>query len=215
MQFGIALFCICMNNIASADLAIAFSIDNGVNFVDQVEATAGDQLTIGIYLRETDPVNERLLVDEGIISFGFDLTRSNPGLGTIVDPVVNSEFDFVNHDVTTATGFEWEYGESLGSGIKGANVLLGSFQFDIASPGTSTMTVEDRLLGSGTGNASWYTPSFADIDEQIFGTGASNSFGFTIHAVSAVPEPNSITLFGLLMTGFAVVRRRVRNRRPV
>ncbi len=68
-------------------------------------------------------------------------------------------------------------------------------------------TVADRLIGSGFGNASWLTPSFSVLDEDIFGTAAANTFPFSINAV-AVPEPSSFVLVLGCIVGIAIGRRR-------
>ena len=118
-----------------------------------------------------------------------------------------TEFDFENHNNTTANGFEWEFGQSAGTGVQGNAVLLGSFRFDSVADGTTLMTIEDRLPGTGVGNANWITPTFNILDEQIFGTGASGSVQFSIDSSSAVPEPSSLALLNCLF-GWSLVRRR-------
>ncbi len=189
----------------SADLVLSFSSDSGGTFFNDFNVTAGDSLTIGIYAQETNPNVE--LSTEGLVSFGFDLTSAPTTLGSISNATVNPLFDFENHNVTTASGFEWEYGEIAGTGIMGTTILLGTFQFDTIADGATLFTVEDRLPGAGIGNATWITPSFNVLDEQFFGAGAANNFQFTINA-SSVPEPNSMLLMAAACAGFVSRRHR-------
>jgi hypothetical protein len=196
---------VCCCKPAIADLILGFSIDDGGSFANSFDVEVGASLAIGIYLQQTDP--DTVLTDDGIVSWGFDLTRAPASLGTISNPSVNPVFDFENHNVTTATGFEWEYSETASSGIKGNAILLGGFQFDSTAKGISLFTVEDRLVGSGVGNASWVTSSFDFLDEEIFGTGAADTYQFSITATSAVPEPSSFVMLSCI-AGLAIGRRR-------
>ena len=84
---------------------------------------------------------------------------------------------------------------------------MGSFQFDSTAEGVSMFTIEDRLVGAGAGNASWVTSSFGFLNEQIFGSGAADTFQFSINATSAVPEPSSFVLLGCF-AGLVIGRRR-------
>ncbi len=190
---------------ASAELVLSFSADNGGTFINDFNVTAGDSLTIGIYAQETNANVE--LSTEGLVSFGFDLTSAPTTLGSISNATVNPLFDSESHNVITASGFEWEFGETANTGIKGNAVLLGSFQFDTTANGMTLFTVGDRLVGSGLENASWLTPSFSFLDEQIFGAGAANNFQFTINT-SSVPEPSSMLLMAAACAGFVSRRHR-------
>ncbi len=190
--------------LVSAELVIGFSVNNGGSFSNSFDVVTGQSLTVGLYLQQTNP--DTVLTDEGIVAWGLGLTSAPTNLGTISNRMVNPLFDFENHNVTTASGFEWEYGETANTGIKGTSVLLGSLQFDTTADGTTLFTVGDRLVGTGAVNASWLTPSFSFLDEQIFGAGATNDFRFSINA-SAVPEPSSFAMFSCI-AGLAICRRR-------
>lgn len=198
----------CLNSQVGADLVLGFSVDNGTTFSNDFNITTGDNLTIDIFARETSPNNE--LSSGGLVAFGFDLTSSPTGLGLISDATRNPLFDFENHNVPTATGFEWEYGESANTGIGNGgdgSVFLGNFQFNSTADGTTVFTIEDRSVGSGVGNANWITPTFDILDEQFFGPGAAGSFQFSINA-SAVPEPSTFTMCAGASMFFLMRRRR-------
>ncbi|MEL7497650.1 MAG: PEP-CTERM sorting domain-containing protein [Planctomycetota bacterium] len=203
----LSIVLLCLGSTASADLVIGFSDDGGISFSDDFEVATGDGLTIDVFLRQNGV--DTVLTDEGIVAWGFDLTHSPTGLGTIADPTVNPVFDFENHNVITSDGFEWEYAETASLGIRGNDILLGSFQFNASSEGTTTFTVEDRLVGTGVGNANWITSSFASLDEEIFGVGAADTYQFSVNSIVGVPEPNSLLMFGLL--GMSVLHRRRRS----
>lgn len=193
---------------ACADLILSFSADNGVSFSDSFTVAVDDSLTIGIYLQQTAP--DTILTDEGMVGWGFDLTRDNVALGSISNAAANSVYDFENHNVTTAAGFEWEYGTTSTdpADFQGSLFHLGSFQFDPTGEGSTLFTVEDRRVGTGFGNASWLTPLANNFDEQLFGSGAAGSFQFSINA-TAVPEPSSLVLMSGV-AAFGVLRRRRR-----
>ncbi len=197
-----------VGQVARADLVLSFTADNGATFSNSFDVTTGDSLSIGIYARETAPDN--VLSTEGLIAFGFDVTSSPTGLGTISAATANPFFDLENHNVTTASGFEWEYVEMANTGFQASDIFLGSFQFDTTTDGTTVFTVEDRLVGSGVGDASWLTPALDILDESFFGPGATNTFQFSINA-SAVPEPNSfVFLLGSAGLAAGLRRRRIR-----
>ena len=195
-------------DFAFADLVVGFSADNGESFQDSMDVRVDESINVEIYLRQTG--SDSVLTDEGIISWGLDIARSSADLGTISDITPNPSFDFQNHNVITETGFEWEYAVTAGTGIKGNEILLGSFQFNSLSEGTTQFTLQDRIVGAGPGNATWFTPSFTELDQQIFGSGAAGTFQFSVNAISAVPEPHSFVLL-CYMLGIMKLRR---NRKP-
>ncbi len=183
------------------------SADNGGSFRNSFDVPSGDSINIEVYLQQTEL--DSVLTDEGIVSWGFDLSKSPSDLGTISNATANPSFDFENHEATTESGFEWEYAQSTGAGITGSEILLGSFQFETLSEGTTVFRIQDRIIGSGPGNASWFTPSFTELDEEVFGSGAANTFLFSVNATSAVPEPNSLALLSYAAVGFFLRRKRI------
>lgn len=199
------LTCVCKP--ATADLILGFSTDTGGTFANDFDVQVGNSLDIGIYLRQTGA--DTILTDEGLVSWGFDLTRDSTALGTISNPLANPVFDSESHNVTTATGFEWEYAESFGFGTLGDDILLGSFKFDATADGTSLFTIEDRVPGAGFANANWFTPFplATDLDDQIFAPGVVDQYQFTVNSTTAVPEPNSLVMLSCI-AGLAIVRRR-------
>lgn len=192
----------------NAGLVLDFSDDNGVSFADDFTVQTGEGLTIGVFLRQTAP--DTILNDEGIVSWGFDLTRSLSS-GTLASPTVNPEFDFENHNVATAAGYELEYAQTSGVGVSGDSIPLASFEFTSLSDGTTDFEIGDRLVGAGPGNATWFTSGFVELDEQIFGTGAVDTYRFSVSSISAVPEPSSLMVLGGVF-GVSILRRPRRRR---
>lgn len=192
---------------AVADVVINFSTDNGTSFTNDFDVEVGGSLSVGIYVQQTG--GDTVLTDEGLVSWGFDLTSSPDSFGSIASATVNPVFDFSNHDVTTTTGFEWEFFESVGTGIKGNEILLGTMQFDSTGVGMTTFSITDRIPGGGGANANWVTPSLNFLDEQIFGTDAADTIQFTITSSTAVPEPSSLATLSCL--GVLVFSRRKRK----
>lgn len=199
-----ALLLVVFAASSQAGLVISFSDDNGAGFANTFTVQTGESTTIGVFLQQTSP--DTILNDEGIVSWGFNLSRSPSDLGTLSSPAINSEFDFENHSVATAAGYELEYAQTTGAGVTGDSILLASFEFTSSADGTTGFTVEDRLIGAGPGNATWFTPSFTELDEQIFGTGATDTYQFSIQSISAVPESSCFALFGGLV-GLVSLRR--------
>lgn len=206
LKFFSTLLAISLAAPAHAELILSFSSDNGSTFKNDFEIRVGESLNFGIYLQQSEP--ETVLTSEGLVSWGFDLAQLSQTPGTISEATPNPAFDFANHNVVTSTGFEWEYADSTGLGVAGESVLLGSFRYDATSEGTSVFTLGDRSLGTGPGNASWFTPSFSELDQTIFGANASDEFQFTINAV-AVPEPSGLAL--VAMMGLVALMRRRRE----
>lgn len=193
---------------ASADFVLGFSDDEGASFATAFDLGLGDTANIGIYLQQAGA--DSVLTVEGLSSWGLDLNHTSPSFGTIVGASANPVFDISNHEVSTATGFEWEFGESADLGVLGDSILLGSFQYQADSEGSTIFTVKDRLPGAGFGNSSWLTPALTELDEQIFGIGAAGDFQFSVNSasVSAVPEPTSLVLLGGVASMMLMVRRR-------
>ena len=178
------------SNTLQADFVINLSSDNGTIFSDNFDVQVGESLNLSVFLQQSSP--DTILFDEGLASFGLDLSSSSTSLGTISNPMVNPVFDFQNHNVATISGFEWEY--AAGTSATGDSILLGSFQFESSAVGTTNFIIADRNPGSGPLDASWVTPGFTQLDEQIFGMGAADTFQFSVNATSAVPEPSSLAL---------------------
>ncbi|MEL7337991.1 MAG: PEP-CTERM sorting domain-containing protein [Planctomycetota bacterium] len=211
-MFALCLMLACICKPANAELTLAFSTDNGENFSDVFDVRTGESLRIGVYLQQSG--GETILTSEALVAWGFGLTRSPSEFGAIADAFSNPAFNFENHNVATTSGFEWEYGESAATGIRGDEILLGSFQFDAIEEGITRFTVEDRLVGSGIENASWFTSALTPLDTEIFGETEEDTFRFSVNSITAIPEPSGTVLIvgiGLI----AYVRRRRRNREPI
>ena len=188
---------------ANADLTIEFSEDNGVTFSNAFSAQIGEQLDVGIYLGQTGV--DSVLTDEGLISFGLELSMLQTDFGSISNVAANPAFDVENDLFSSDSRFVLEYGQSSGVGVTGNQVLLATFTFEPTRDGNTQFAITDRLVGSGIGNASWLTPSFGFLDEDIFGAGAAGSFEFSVNVVG-IPEPSNVILV-VTSAGFFLARR--------
>jgi len=205
MFLSLVLGMLLLASTVKADQALAFSTDSGATFSNSFEMNVGDTMTVDLFLNEIGPGTE--LADEGIIGFGLDLSFV-ADFGIIATANPNSFFNLQNHDVRSTTGFEWEYFEEDGSGLRGSTAFLGSFDFTSTQSGLTNFTIADRLVGSGLNNASWFTPTADFLDENIFGAGATNTYSFSINAV-AVPEPSGVALLAAMAAfGFSFRRDR-------
>ncbi|MEM6470120.1 MAG: hypothetical protein AAF802_11240 [Planctomycetota bacterium] len=207
---GLALLSATLSaGVARAELTIAYSVDDGNSFSSEVDIREGESVEIEIYARQSEP--ETVLLSEGLIAFGLDLTIDPRDLGRLTEASVNQQFDLENVNLFTETGFEWEFGVGNGIGVSGDEILLGSFEFESTSIGTTEITVGDRLVGTGIGNASWLTPTPEILDQRIFGANSTDRFSFFINA-TAIPEPSSCFIVGGLF-GAATLRRGRRKSR--
>ena len=191
---------------AEADQVLAFSSDSGETFTDAFEVNVGETVTVGLYLNEIGPGT--ILVDDGIVGLGLDLSFV-ADRGTISSANPSSFFNVQNHDVRSATGFEWEYFEEANTGLRGSSVFLGSLDFASTQSGLTNFTISDRNIGSGLSSASWFTPDLGILDENIFGAGATDTYSFSITA-SAIPEPSGAIVLAAI-AGFGLMFRRDRK----
>lgn len=205
MILSIVLGIFLLASTAEADQILAFSTDSGATFSDAFEVNVGETVTVGLYLNEIGPDTD--LADDGLIGFGLDLSYIAE-FGTISSADPSAFFNVQNHDVRSATGFEWEYFEENSSGLRGSTVFLGSLDFASTQTGLTNFTISDRLVGGGFSNASWFTVSANSLDENIFGNGATDTYSFSINS-SAVPEPSGVILLAAMAgVGFSFRRDR-------
>ena len=202
------LFTTCSASFAAAELILSFSDDGGQTFSNAFDTSVGENVTIGIYIQETQP--DTLLSSAGLISFGMEVSSSPAQVGSILSATPDERFDLMNHDSMTSSNFQWEYADTDPVTNTSSVLRLGSFDYQATSMGVSNFAVRDRLVGSGIGNASWLTPNLDVLDEQIFGSGAGGSYSFSI-STTAIPEPDAA--FACFLGAMLLVRRRRRRRR--
>ncbi|MFK7737688.1 MAG: PEP-CTERM sorting domain-containing protein [Pirellulaceae bacterium] len=205
MMLLLCIGLIATSRAAHADLVISFSTDQGATFGSNFELQVDDDLTVGIFLRQTAP--DDILTTEGLSSFGLDLVATTSEFGEVANPSVNSQFDFEETSMETPTGFQWEYASASDEGVRASSVFLGEFDFASRSVGQTDFTLTDLFPGTGPGDASWFTSEITELDERIFGTGAAGSYQFSINS-TAVPEPSSLLLLGAIGAVATQVRRR-------
>jgi len=190
---------------ASADLVLTFSIDSGANFSNSFDVMTGDSLSIGVYLNETAP--DTILADEGFFGFGLTAVAAPTGFGTISAASILPLYDFNTIDEFTASTIDWEAAIFLNDIPVGPSHLLGTFQFDTTVDGSTVITFADRLPGTGTPNVGWLSGFGNELDQLIFGAGATDTFDLTITAI-AIPEPGSCVLLAVALIGITFRRRR-------
>jgi len=193
---------------ATAALTLGFSIDNGSNFSESFDLLTGESVAVGVYLN--DDVSGGILETAGF--FGFGLTAAAPTtFGTISAASIDPLYDFGTIDQFTGSTIDWEAAIFLNSTPTGQSILIGSFQFDATADGSTVLTFGDRLVGTGPVNAGWLDGLGNELDQSIFGPGATGTFQLTITSTT-IPEPGTSGLMVAALIGVAVRRkRRIRN----
>ena len=187
---------------------IDFSIDGGNSFGNAFAVGIGSSTTVEVYLSEISP--DTTLSTDGLFSLGLeaDLDATAPGL--ISSASVDPQFDFLTTDNFNALAIEWEAAVFANSVPTASAVRLGGFQFVSTGAGVSNFTFRDNQPGTGTLNAKWATGTGGELDELIFGSGASDTFSLLL-TTNSVPEPGTISLVvlgAMILTGYR--RRKAR-----
>lgn len=184
---------------------INFSIDGGSTFDDSFTIGSGSSTTVEVYLSEIPP--DTTLTSDGLFGFSLrgDLTGGSPG--SIASASFNPQFDFPITDNFNSVAIEWEAAVLANAIPKASNILLGNFQYASSGPGVSTFSFSDLRPGADPGDAGWLTENAAELDQLIFGPGATDSFSLTL-STNAVPEPTSLVLIAFATAGLTVCRRR-------
>jgi len=200
--FAIALFAAGLETCNAQQLD--FSIDGGNSFGNSFDIGVGSSTDVEVYLSEIPP--DALLSTEGLFGFGLlgDLDMAAPG--EITAASINAEFDFVSSSNFNSVAIEWDAAVLANSIPTQSRVLLGNIQFDSSGAGVSMFTFGDRLPGTGTANASWLTGIGTELDELVFGTGATNTYSL---ALKAVPEPVALPLILISAMALGVRRKRI------
>jgi hypothetical protein len=202
----IALLC----SIADAAVIYNFELEG------QTNVQPGAVTTISAYFRETGTAGEpsRLSdVNWGLINANFGVTRTaSTGNNNITASTANSQFDGSGPLTFNASSADFPLTALLNTPVgvaAGANsfrILLGSFSVTGGTLGsTATFTIgqpvaNDFILGDG----------ISDAGPLVVGTQLSP----VSISITAVPEPSSIALLGIVGSSVAFIswkRRRARS----
>jgi len=180
-----------------------FSIDGGVSFADSFNVGIGSSTTVEVYLAEITP--DTTLSSEGLFAFGLVGDLEAGAAGAITSASINPQYDFPSVESASSIALEWEAAVFLNEVPTGPSILLGQFVFDSSGAGISNFTFGDNLTGAGSSNAGWFTENSTELDEFIFGVGATDTYSLSLNAV---PEPGSFILFVMALVFFCVLRKR-------
>lgn len=197
----------CLSSQVNADIAIAFSTDNGSSFSNDVNVQAGGLVAVSIFLSESG--SDTVLANDGLLGFGLAGTASLGGSGTITDAGHNPIFDFSSTNSFSDDSIDWEALVLNNTAPTGSRILLGSFDFQTVADGSATFEFGDIQPGSTSAESNWLSGAGAELDEIIFGTGSFNTFQLRVN-VTSVPEPASSAV--LLLGSLALVCNRRRSR---
>lgn len=200
--FGLLAMSVC--HPATAAVILGFSVDNGASFSNSFDVLTGESVTVGVYITEDD--DDNILDTVGFFGFGLTAASTPTILGTISAAAIDPLYDFNTIDEFTGSTIDWEAAIFLNAIPIGQSHFLGSFQFDATADGSTVISFADRLPGTGTATTGWLDGSGAELDQLLFGPGATGTFEVTINS-TAIPEPGSFALCvgSLLIAG---LRRR-------
>ncbi len=197
----------CLSSQLNADVVVAFSTDNGNSLSNEANILAGDLVTVSVFLAESNP--DTILANDGLLGFGLTGIANLDGSGTITDAGHNPVFDFSSTDDFSSSSIDWEALVLNNTVPTGSRILLGSFDFQTVSDGSTTFEFGDIQPGSTSAEANWLSGAGSELDQVIFGTGSSDTFQFVVN-VSSVPEPASSAILLLGSLALACNRRRSR-----
>jgi len=183
---------------------LGFSIDGGNTFSNSFDVVTGSSTDIEVYLSDLAP--STILSSEGLFGLGLQGDLDSTAAGSIGSATLNPTYDFVTTDNFNALAIEWEAAVLVNNIPTASSILLGTFQFDSTANGVSALTFGDIRPGATSAEASWVTGLGNELDESIFGTGATNTF---VLSLNSIPEPGTASLFvvgSMLLSAFG--RRR-------
>ena len=189
------------------ELVLRFSDDGGNTFKTNFTGNPNSNFSVGLYLVDTDGVGG-ILEQEGLFSFALAGQVTSGNSGVISGATSNPVFDAVGvNNGFTATSVELQAGVLFNIPPVGPEVLLGTFEFDAVSNGTTSIEWGDLVPGSGTTADNWLTGSNNLIDDQIFGVGSNDVF-VTNFVVTSIPEPSTMLMFSAVMVHLLGRRKR-------
>jgi hypothetical protein len=173
--------------------------------LDSVVPTASQSMTVSFWARKGtkgDVISKYFNLDPNQSNFGIFLDIQNPVLtatGTGVDivrPNISEEQDWSQFAVVFKSGPNntevFQNGQLLASGNPTFNSIV-----------TSTDFVIGRVMGPIPG----FLNGVVD-DIRIYDRGLSSDEVSSLYQIESVPEPGSVTTFGLGLIGWAFLRRR-------
>lgn len=207
--FAAFLLFVTTTSNASAGLVLQLSTDGLNGLSNSVDVQVGLPQRIEVYLTDTDPGG--VLETVGLFSFALSADTPTTNFGRISSATINPVFDFETLSSFSDSTIRWESSNLSNPISTGQSILLGDFTFEATNIGSTQFTLADRLPGTGTTVGGWLDGNGLELDQQIFGAGATQTFSAAVNSVTAVPEPSSM----ILMAGAAfgmIARRRVRRR---
>lgn len=187
-----------------ADLTLEFSVDNGSTYTNTHTLTAGNSVSIEVYLRDSDAAG--VLVNDGLFGYGLRGTGFDTSNWTRQNSAIDSVFDF-SVDSSTDTEIRWNGAVFNNAAPTGQDLLLGSFDLLSLSTGTTILSFSDIDPGTDSGNNSWVSGTGSELDQLIFdpGLGGQSTYNLTI---IAVPEPSYLCIVMAICGCKAIQRRR-------
>lgn len=198
-RFSFALLSLCFGGTVHAGIVLSFSPDGSpVNFLDSV----GSAIEIPLFVNQTIPLalGEPDLTIDGLAGFGF-IGTVDPAFGQITNFTFAPPYIALNFPVFPSSSEVIAGGNLNFPSPTGGSIQLGTFTVQATSPGDFVLTITDDPFFDD-----FVTDSFTTIDTVIFPT-SSTSYSAII---TAVPEPSSMLLVGVI-AGACVIRRRPRQ----
>ncbi|MEM1227033.1 MAG: PEP-CTERM sorting domain-containing protein [Planctomycetota bacterium] len=198
-RFSFALLSLCFGGTVHAGIVLSFSPDGSpVNFLDSV----GSAIEIPLFVNQTIPLalGEPDLTIDGLAGFGF-IGTVDPAFGQITNFTFAPPYIALNFPVFPSSSEVIAGGNLNFPSPTGRSIQLGTFTVQATSPGDFVLTITDDPIFDD-----FVTDSFTTIDTVIFPT-SSTSYSAII---TAVPEPSSMLLVGVI-AGACVIRRRPRQ----
>lgn len=163
-----------------AQLNVVFSTDGGSTFSNTGSVTVGNTISVGVYLEDSD-TNGPVATD-GLLGFGIigDLLPQN--LGLINNTAIDAAFGIRQTGASSSVKIDWEAATFI-MPPSGSPVLLGTFDYQSTAAGTSVIDFSDKRPGSSSADTDWASGTGVELDETIFGAGATGTFSFSINSV--------------------------------
>lgn len=188
----------------SADVVLAFSSDSGSSFSTSFDIAIGDNLTIDVFVRDSGSTT---LATDGLFGFHLTGTALPMNTGTVTTGGIGSIFDFDRTDNSTSSTIDWQAAVFSNTIPIASSIHLGSFDFSASSVGTTTFTFADANPGTETTDVDWLSGLGIELDQTIFGAGATDTYSMIITA-AAIPEPSSLAILLVAAAAWHGKRRR-------
>ena len=199
----VLLFAVVCFNTTSANAQIDIDFQAGDSRGAAFDLLIGSTQTISIFASD---VGGSLLANNGLGGYGL-LANYGATSGTSAvasNYVHNPSFDFQARTTTTENQIDVQADAFFTAPPTGSSILLGSFDVNVSSAGTTEFVFADP----DEGLANFSDGQGADLDAIVFANG--RTFDLTINGVSpeSIPEPSSAAILFALMACGATLRRR-------